>query len=83
MTPIVSRWFGLDQPTRIVVVAIMTFAPMVISAYKGLTALNNESLDLLYSYAAGPWDTFRKLRAYLLFAVVLVTTQFPRRERRQ
>ena len=51
---IVSRWLGFDQPTRIVVVAMMTFAPMVISAYKGLTALDNSSLDLMHSYAATP-----------------------------
>lgn len=60
--PIVSRWLGFDQPTRIVVVAVMTFAPMVISAYKGLTALDNQSLDLMHSYAATPWATFRLLR---------------------
>jgi NitT/TauT family transport system permease protein len=62
ITPIVSRWLGFDQPTRIVVVAIMTFAPMVVSAYKGLTSLNNESLDLMYSYAATHLQTFLKLR---------------------
>ncbi|MEO8289271.1 MAG: ABC transporter permease [Chloroflexota bacterium] len=62
ITPIVSRWLGFDQPTRIVVVALMTFAPMVVSAYKGLTSLNNESLDLMYSYAATPIQTFLKLR---------------------
>lgn len=62
ITPIVSRWLGFDQPTRIVVVAIMTFAPMVVSAYKGLTSLNNESLDLMHSYAASPIQTFLKLR---------------------
>ena len=62
ITPIVSRWLGFDQPTRIVVVAIMTFAPMVVSAYKGLTALNNESLDLMRSYAATDMQTFWKLR---------------------
>jgi NitT/TauT family transport system permease protein len=31
--PIMSRWFGFDQPTRIAVVTMMTFAPMVVSAY--------------------------------------------------
>jgi NitT/TauT family transport system permease protein len=62
ITPIVTRWLGFDQPTRIVVVTIMTFAPMVISAYKGLTTLDNHSLDLMHSYAATPWQTFVKLR---------------------
>jgi NitT/TauT family transport system permease protein len=62
ITPLVSRWLGFDQPTRIVVVAIMTFAPMVISAYKGLTSLDNSSLDLMHSYAATGAQTFLKLR---------------------
>jgi NitT/TauT family transport system permease protein len=62
ITPIVTRWLGFDQPTRIVVVAIMTFAPMVVSAYKGLTSLDNNSLDLMHSYAATPMQTFLKLR---------------------
>jgi NitT/TauT family transport system permease protein len=62
ITPLVSRWLGFDQPTRIVVVAVMTFAPMVISAYKGLTSLDNNSVDLMYSYAATGRQTFLKLR---------------------
>jgi NitT/TauT family transport system permease protein len=62
ITPIVSRWLGFDQPTRIVVVTLMTFAPMVVSAYKGLTSLDNHSLDLMHSYAATPMQTFLKLR---------------------
>ena len=60
--PIMSRWFGFDQPTRIAVVTMMTFAPMVISAYKGLTSLDNNSLDLMRSYAASRWQIFLKLR---------------------
>ncbi len=60
--PIVSNWLGFDQPTRIVVVAVMTFAPMVISAVKGLTALDNSSLDLMHSYAASEGQIFLKLR---------------------
>ncbi len=60
--PIVQVWLGFDQITRIVVVAVMTFAPMVISAYKGLTSLDNNSLDLMRSYAATPMQTFLKLR---------------------
>lgn len=62
ITPLVTRWLGFDQPTRIVVVAIMTFAPMVVSAYKGLTALDNAALDLMQSYAATAWQTFQLLR---------------------
>jgi len=60
--PIMSRWFGFDQPTRIAVVTMMTFAPMVVSAYKGLTSLDNNSLDLMHTYAANRRQVFFKLR---------------------
>lgn len=60
--PIASRWFGFDQPTRITVVTLMTFAPMVVSAYKGLTSLDNNSLDLMHTYAASRMQIFLKLR---------------------
>ena len=60
--PIMSRWFGFDQPTRIAVVTMMTFAPMVVSAYKGLTSLDNNSADLMHSYAASRLQIFFKLR---------------------
>ncbi len=62
ITPIVTRWLGFDQPTRIVVVTLMTFAPMVVSAYKGLTSLDSNALDLMHSYAATPMQAFFKLR---------------------
>ncbi len=60
--PIMSRWFGFDQPTRIAVVTLMTFAPMVVSAYKGLTSLDNNSADLMHTYAASRMQVFLKLR---------------------
>ncbi len=60
--PIMSRWFGFDQPTRIAVVTMMTFAPMVVSAYKGLTSLDSNSADLMHTYAASRVQVFLKLR---------------------
>jgi len=60
--PIMSRWFGFDQPTRIAVVTMMTFAPMVVSAYKGLTSLDNNSADLMHTYAANRRQVLLKLR---------------------
>jgi NitT/TauT family transport system permease protein len=62
ITPIVTRWLGFDRPTRIVIVAVMTFAPMVVSAYKGLVSIDNLSLDLMHSYAATPLQILLKVR---------------------
>lgn len=77
--PIMSRWFGFDQPTRIAVVTMMTFGPMVVSAYKGLTSLDANSADLMHTYAASRVQVFLKLRLpsslpYLFAALKVGTT---------
>ena len=40
----------------------MTFAPMVVNAFKGLYSIERQSLELMESLAASPWDQFVKLR---------------------
>ena len=60
--PIAVLWLGFGQPSKIAVVALMTFAPMVVNAYKGLSSIDGRSLDLLESVAASQWDVFLKLR---------------------
>ncbi|MCC7372314.1 MAG: ABC transporter permease [Chloroflexi bacterium] len=62
VAPIAVLWLGFAQPSKIAVVALMTFAPMVVNAYKGLSSVDSHSLDLLASVAASPWDVFVKLR---------------------
>ena len=55
-------WLGFGQPSKIAVVALMTFAPMVVNAFKGLYSIDRESLELMASLAADPWQVFLKLR---------------------
>jgi NitT/TauT family transport system permease protein len=62
VAPIAVLWLGFGQPSKIAVVALMTFAPMVVNAYKGLSSVDPRSLELLESVAASPWDVFVKLR---------------------
>lgn len=62
VAPIAVLWLGFGQPSKIAVVALMTFAPMVVNAYKGLSSVDGRSLDLLTSVAASRWDVFVKLR---------------------
>jgi NitT/TauT family transport system permease protein len=40
----------------------MTFAPMVINAFKGLYSIDPQALELMSSVAASPRDVFLKLR---------------------
>jgi NitT/TauT family transport system permease protein len=62
VSPIAVLWLGFGQPSKIAVVALMTFAPMVVNAFKGLSSIDRESLELMASLAANPWQVFLKLR---------------------
>jgi NitT/TauT family transport system permease protein len=61
-SPIAVLWLGFGQPSKIAVVALMVFAPMVINAFKGLYSIEREPLELMTSLAASPRDVFWKLR---------------------
>jgi NitT/TauT family transport system permease protein len=62
ISPVAVLWLGFGQPSKIAVVALMTFAPMVVNAFKGLYSIDRESLELMASLAANPWQVFLKLR---------------------
>jgi NitT/TauT family transport system permease protein len=61
--PIMNNWFGLDNPvSKMAIVAIMTFFPMMINSLRGLTLVDARSLELMRSYAAGNLEILLKLR---------------------
>jgi NitT/TauT family transport system permease protein len=62
MAPIAVAIFGFDWQSKAFIVAVLTFFPMMINAYRGLTSLDALSLQLMRSYAASGWETFYKLR---------------------
>lgn len=62
IAPIAVALFGDAWQSKAVIVAILTFFPMVINAYRGLTSIDALSLQLMRSYAASGWETFFKLR---------------------
>ncbi|PZS00389.1 MAG: ABC transporter permease [Chloroflexi bacterium] len=62
MAPIAVALFGSDWQSKAFMVAVLTFFPMLINAYRGLTAVDPLSLQLMRSYAAGGLATFLKLR---------------------
>jgi NitT/TauT family transport system permease protein len=61
--PIMNNWFGLDNPfSKMAIVAIMVFFPMMINTVRGLISVDPRSLELMRSYAAGEFDVLFKLR---------------------
>jgi NitT/TauT family transport system permease protein len=62
MAPICVVLFGYDWQSKVVIVAVLTFFPMLINAYRGLTSVDALSLQLMRSYGAGDLAVFVKLR---------------------
>lgn len=61
--PIMNNWFGLDNPfSKMAIVAIMTFFPMMINTVRGLTLVDPRSLELMRSYAASGFEILFKVR---------------------
>jgi NitT/TauT family transport system permease protein len=58
-----NNWFGIDNPvSKMAIVAIMTFFPMMINTVRGLTLIDARSLELMRSYAANEFEVLFKLR---------------------
>jgi NitT/TauT family transport system permease protein len=79
LAPLSIVWFGIDEGSKIAIVAIMTFFPMMLSTYKGLTSCSPAAVELMSSYAASSRDIYLKLRfpnalPYMFNALKLCTT---------
>ncbi|NTF09109.1 ABC transporter permease [Agrobacterium rubi] len=62
IAPIMVMWFGFDWQSKVAVVVIMTFFPMLVNTVQGLSASSHMERDLIHTYAAGWWQTLVKLR---------------------
>lgn len=61
--PIMNNWFGLDNPfSKMAIVAIMVFFPVMINTVRGLASIDPRSLELMRSYAASDFEILFKLR---------------------
>jgi len=70
IAPIMVMWFGFDWQSKMAVVVIMTFFPMLVNAVTGLDAADRLERDLMRSYGAGYWSTLVKLRLPLAMPFV-------------
>jgi NitT/TauT family transport system permease protein len=62
VAPIMVMWFGFDWQSKVAVVVIMTFFPMLVNTVTGLSAAGRLERDLMRSYGADYLSTLVKLR---------------------
>ncbi len=61
--PIMNSWFGITSPvSKMMIVAMLVFFPVMINTVRGLTSPDASSLELMRSYAASEFDVLRKVR---------------------
>jgi NitT/TauT family transport system permease protein len=61
--PIMNNWFGLTNPaSKMAIVAIIVFFPVMINTVRGLTLVDPIQLELMHSYAAKPFKILFALR---------------------
>ncbi|TMM40612.1 MAG: ABC transporter permease [Actinobacteria bacterium] len=62
LAPLVLVWFGLDQLSRVVLVFLVCFFPIVVSAVTGFTTTPADLAELARSLSASRRQTFLKVR---------------------
>lgn len=62
IAPIMVMWFGFGPSSKIAVVVIMIFFPMLVNTVAGFAASGNMEKDLMRTYAASYGQTLQKLR---------------------
>lgn len=61
--PIMNNWFGIANPfSKMAIVTIMIFFPIMINTVRGLISVDQRSLELMRSYAASDAEILLKLR---------------------
>jgi NitT/TauT family transport system permease protein len=61
--PIVNNWFGVTtQLSKMMIVAIITFFPMLINMVRGLTQVSPSALELMAAYATPTSQVLLKVR---------------------
>jgi NitT/TauT family transport system permease protein len=79
LAPLIVIAFGFGIVSVVVVATYLTFFPVTIAQLRGLRSPDPRALELMRSYGASRWDTYRKLRLpasvpYLFTALKVAAT---------
>jgi NitT/TauT family transport system permease protein len=62
LAPILYGIIKDEAMLKITIAAYLTFFPVTVNVLRGLRSPDPRAIDLMHSYAASTWDTYRKLR---------------------
>lgn len=73
LAPLLLIWFGFGISSKVVLVVVMVFFPVLVNTTTGLNSVRPEQLDLMKAYRAGRWATLRRLRFYAALPFLLAS----------
>ena len=62
IAPLLLVWVGYDLRPKVIVVALISFFPIVVNMADGLRAVDPEMVNMLRSLGASRWQVFRKVQ---------------------
>ncbi|MDV8071307.1 ABC transporter permease [Rhodococcus sp. IEGM 1366] len=73
VAPLLLIWFGFGMTSKVVLVVVMVFFPILVNMYTGLNSVGKDQLDLMRAYRASRWDTLRRVRIYAALPFLLAS----------
>jgi NitT/TauT family transport system permease protein len=79
LAPMIVYAFGPRVTSVVIIATYLTFFPVTIAMIRGLRSPDPRAVELMRSYAASPWDVYRKVRLpaslpYLFTALKIAAT---------
>ncbi len=62
VAPVIVLWFGFGMSSKVVIVCLLTFFPLLVTSMAGFKSVELERIDLMRSLAANPWQIFWKVK---------------------
>lgn len=62
LAPIIVLWFGFGVTSKVVIICLLTFFPLLVTSMAGFKAVDTERLELMRSLGANSWQIFWKVR---------------------
>ena len=62
LAPIIVLWFGFGLTSKVVIICLLTFFPLLVTSMAGFKAVDVERLELMRSLGANSWQIFWKVR---------------------
>ncbi|MDM0066872.1 ABC transporter permease [Variovorax sp. J31P207] len=62
VAPIIIMWLGFGISSKVAIVCMLTFFPVLVTSIAGFKAIDPDRIDLLRTLSATPWQIFRKAK---------------------